>query len=271
MNIVQLHDRIRFWTDTVGSARFDAADIDQAANNSIKEVVDEKYDRSKLNHSGDSFQRTQRIRDELSNITKELDTDGSLTLTNQTGYVMLTTFPSDYRYLLAIALFVGTTRYNAWPLTYDRQNTIDSNPYRRTRSGLFPKLYYIESDQGIKVLHPFASTAPTKVLIAYLADPVDVDYGTELGPSDIVGLSTSVIASKTTTLYDGTEYKSGDEFTTNGVTDTIDYGLVVKDFVNPDINGFLHEEVAKRAAANCLLTAGDFEKYKAFKAEVLAV
>ena len=271
MNIVQLHDRVRFWTDTVGSARFDADDIDQSINNTIKEIVDEKYDHSKLNHNQDSFQRTQRIRDELSNITKELDTDGSLNMTNNDDHVLVDTFPDNYRFLLAIALYVGSSKYNCWPLTYDRKNTIDLNPYRRVRNGIFTKCYYIEYDQGIKIYHPFSSSSPTKIEIAYLSDPIDVSFGTEVGPSGVVGLNTPVIASQTPTSYDGTEYKSGDEFTTNGVTDTIDYGNVVKDFTDPNINGFLHEEVAKRAAANCLLTAGDFDKYKAFKAEVLAV
>jgi len=278
MNIVQLHDRVRFFVDTVASTRFESDDIDLAINNSIREIVDEKYDQSRLNHRGDSFQRTQRIRDELSNITKEDDVDGSLhsgtfTMTKNSGYVMLEigSFPTDYKHLLAIALYVDSTKYVCWPLTYNRKNVVEKNPYRRVRSGLFNKLYFIESDQGIKILHPFDTASPTNVEVAYLADPVDSFYGYEKGPSDTVGFNTPCIATLTPTEYNSVEYKSGDTFTTNGVLGVITYGLVVTGFIDPEINGFLHEEIAKRAAANCLLSAGDYEKYQRFKAETLAV
>lgn len=270
MNIVQLHERVRFWVDTVASTRFESEDIDHAINNAIREVVDEKYDHSRLNHRGDSFQRTQRVRDELSDLTKELDTDGSLTLAQSAGYVTVSTFPDDYRFLAGIALYVGTSKYNCWPLTYDRKNVIDSNPFRRVREGMFPKCYYIESEGNIKIYHPFAQAAPTKVEIAYLADPIDVFYGYEKGPSDTIGYPVDCIASLSPTQYDSVEYVAGDEFTTNASFSSIDYGLAVVDFVNPNINGFLHEEISKRAAANCLLTAGNFDKYNALRAEVLA-
>jgi hypothetical protein len=270
MNIVQLHERVRFWIDTVASTRFESEDIDQAIINSTNEVVDEKYDHSRLNHRGDSFQRTQRVRDELSDITKELDTDGSLTLAQHTGYALISTFPEDYRFLTGIAVFVGSLRYNCWPLTYDRKNVIDSNPFRRVRSGLFPKCYYIESEGNIKVYHPYLETAPTKVEISYLANPIEVFYGYEKGPSDTIGYPIDCIASLSPTRYDSVDYKAGDTFTTNASFSNIDYGLAVVDWINPNINGFLHEEISKRAAANCLLTAGNFEKYKALKAEVLA-
>lgn len=276
MNIIQLHERVRFWVDTVASTRFESEDIDQAINNSIREIVDEKYDHSRLNHRGDSFQRTQRIRDELSDLVKDLDTDGSLSMAVESEFVRITTFPDDYRYLTSIAVFVGETKYNCWPLTDDRKNVISSNPFRRVRSGLFPKCYYIENEGEIHVYHPFGTNPggtaplPTKVAITYLADTVDVFYGYEKGPSDAIGDPVNCIVSLSPTMYNFVTYNAGDTFTTTGAFSNIAYGLVVIDWINPNINGYLHEEVAKRAAANCLLSAGNFEKYKAFKAEVLA-
>jgi len=270
MNIVQIHDRVRFWIDSVASARFESSDIDQAINNAVREIVDEKYDHSRLNHRGDSFQRTQRIRDELINLVKPIDTDGSLTLTKLADHVLVTTPPDDYKYLLAIALYVGTTMYPCWPLSYDRLTVINRNPFRRVKSTPQAKLYYIEETNGVKIYHPFAEAAPTKVKLYYLADPVDAFYGYEKGPADSIGLNTDFICSLSPTDYDGTEYVSGTELTTDGVTAVITYGLAVTDFVNPSINGLLHEEIARRAAMNCLLSAGNFDKYKMLKAEVLA-
>jgi hypothetical protein len=273
MNIVQLHERVRFWTDTVGSARFELEDIDQAINNSSNEIIDEKYDASRLNHRGDSFQRSQRVRDELSNLVKPLDTDGTLTLTKNDGSVLVSTFPSDYRYLLAISITVNSVTHNCWPLTYDRKNVIESNPFRRVRQYPNVKCYYNEDTNGINVYHPFPTSDPEKVSIEYLATPADVDYGEEFVPTDNeLFYSGNLIAGATPTItLSGVTYKLGDVFSANGISTLISYGIIVANYVNPGINKSLHEELAKRAAANCLLSAGDFEKYKTFKAEVLAL
>ena len=271
MNIVQLHDRVRFWIDTVASTRFESDDIDQAINNAAVEIADEKYSKSRLNHRGDSFQNSQRVRDELSNLVKPLDTDGSLTLTKHSGYVLVSNFPDDYKYLLAIALYVDDDKYNAWPETYDRKNVTKNNPFRRIRSTPTVKCYFLEDETGIKIYHPFDQDIPTKAEIVYLADPVDVFYGYEKTPSDSIGGNVPIICSLTPTGYDGTDYVSGTALTTAPSLWVITHGLAVVDFVNPDINIPLHEELAKRAAANCLLSAKDYEKYKVFKAEVLGI
>lgn len=274
MNIVQLHDRVRFWIDTVASARFESSDIDQAINNAVREIADEKYDHSRLNHHGDTFQKTQRIRDELSNLVKSerWSSDGlnNTDIAYSDGSALIGSFPDDYKYLLSLAMTYGGVKYDCFPLTYDRKNIIIKNPFRRIQSGPSPKLYFIESELGITVYHPFGSVQAYPINIDYLADPVDVFYGYEKGPSDTIGLNTDFICSLSPTDYDGTEYVTGTELTTDGVTDVITYGLAVVDFVNPDINGFLHEEVARKAAMGCLLSSGNLEKYKVLKAEILA-
>jgi hypothetical protein len=273
MNIVQLHDRVRFWIDSVSSARFESDDIDQAINNATIEVVDEKYDHSKPNHKKEALQKTQRLRDELSDLIKYNDTDTDLTLTQNSDHVLipLASFPADYKYLLAIALYVGDTKYDVDPITYNRKHVVSKNPFRKIRSGLFTQLYYNESELGIRIDHPFAQTAPTKVEIDYLSKPVDVFYGYEKTYTDTIGLNTPFITAYSPTSYKSTEYVSGTSLTTDGVSSRIDYGIAVVDFVDPNINGFLHEEIAKRAAANCLLTAGNYDKYKTLKAETLAI
>jgi len=255
MNIVQLHDRVRFWVDSVASTRFEAADIDQGINNAVREITNEKYDHSQRNHNADTFERTQRVRDELSNLVVPIDTDGTLSLIKRNGHVAVQTFPTDYKYLLSIALHVYPDKYNAWPLTHDRENIIDRNPYRRVKESPLVKCYFKQNATELIIYHPFSLSVPTKVSISYLKDPTDSFYGYENGPADTIGLNIAFIASLSPTSYNGIEYVSGTALNTNGVTGVIDYGLAVTDYVNPEINGFLHEEVAKRAAANCLLTA----------------
>ena len=272
MNIVQLHDRVRFWTDTVSSTRFDSDDIDQSINSSMIEIVDEKYDRSRPNHYKDTVQRTQRIRDELSNIVKEVDTDGTLSMVKETDHVLIevASMPSDYKYLLTMALYVGDEKYDVIPITYNRKNVVQKNPFRRIQSGTFNVLYYDELNTGIKIHHPFAQTAPTKVELDYLAKPTDVFFGYEHPATDPIGATTAFITTLSPTSYKSVEYVSGTQLITDGVDLSVDYGNYTVSFVNPEINGFLHEELAKRAAAGCLLSAGNYEKYQKLKAETLA-
>ena len=241
MNIVQLHERVRFWIDTVASTRFESEDIDQAINNSIHEIVDEKYDHSRLNHRGDAFQRTQRVRDELMDLVKveKWSSDPAVGNTNITYYVNGTTriqsFPTGYKYMVAISIIYNNVRYNCFPLTYDRKNVIEQNPFRRVRSGLYPKLYYIESQSQIQIQHPFGSASGFTVELDYISDAVNAFYGYEKGPSDAIGDPVNCIVSLSPTEYDSVIYNAGDEFTTTGAASNITYGLVVVNWINPNI------------------------------------
>lgn len=261
MNIIEIHERTRFWLDRVATARFDPSDIDRALNIAGNDLVEAKYAGSKLN-PGDSFQKTQKIRDELSNLVKMADSsNGGIAVSNSTGLTLITkaSIPADYMVLLAIAFYeTATLKHNCWPLTYDRENVVQDNPYRRVRSSPFPKLYYNESELGIRITHSFSN--PNKVIIYYLANPIPWSYGFERTSSHVFTVNpTPVIASSEGVVYNGVERLLGTKFNITTPT-SISAGTVISGYTESNINDQLSENIARKAAINALLTIGENEK-----------
>ena len=270
MNIVQLHERVRFWIDTVGSARFESQDIDNAINAAMNDIVDEKYKASRAISKGDSFQRSQKIRDELSSIVKVADTTGgaditiSNPVTGSQSLIPIASFPSTYRYLLSAALYDAVpAAHNCWPLTYDRLNIIGDNPFRRPRLLPKSKQYFIESSLGITFYHAFG-VAATRAILYYLKNPTLFNFGIERDSSYTWTVSgTAVIVTSEAMVYATTSYVLGDEVTITTPNLTITSGTVIDTFTESDINIQLHELIARRAAINSLLTIKEFDKSKA--------
>jgi hypothetical protein len=275
MNIVQLHDKVRFWTDHVGSARYDSDDIDIALNTSINQIQKEKYDKTKLNHRSESFEKTQAVRDELSEYIVLIDksTSPAITLSNETGYVSVTNRPTNYRYLLSIKLVVGSVEHNCMPLPRNRKNVISKNSFRKITDNAYDRCYYEEVPGGIKVYHPWTFTAPVfatvDVKLEYLKKPTDVYYGTEF--TDGTGaVSTASICTLTPSDIDSTVLKLGDEFTTANPV-VFSYGAYVQGFVNPEMNSALHEEIAQKAAINLMIASGNVERLNLLRQEIASV
>lgn len=268
MNIIQLHERVRFWADIVGSSRFEASDIDNAVNSAMNDIVEEKYQGSRLQAKGDSFQRTQKLRDELSALVKKSDSSvvGAISFTTPAGphsLIPVASLPTDYKYLLAIAMFntAGTTKYNCWPVTHDRINIIDSNPFRRPRLTPIPKQYYVEGSDGITIMHVIVP-APAKAVIYYLAEATQWKSGSERTALDVFVPGTIVIVSSLEAVYAGTTYYIGDQVTIQAPNLQITSGTVMESYVNSDINKNLHELIARKGAINALLSIKEDDKAK---------
>jgi len=266
MNIVQLHERVRFWLDTVGSARFESSDIDNAINTAMEDIVDEKYSPTRIAKSGDSFQRSQRTRDNLSNLVRESDSSvgGQITLQNYSGYsiIPIASFPIDYKYLLAIALYDSSeTKYNCWPITYDRINVIDQNPYRRPRLTPMSKQYYNESDIGIKIIHVIVP-APSKAIINYLSKPINWNYGLEWTSVHVYTNGQNIIVTSEFATYNTVRYLRGDVITISAPFLTLTDGTAVDSYTNSNINSSLHEQIARKASVNALMSIKEFDKAK---------
>jgi hypothetical protein len=117
MNIVQLHERVRFWVDIVASARFDSLDIDNALNASIDMKVRESYDKNRPMNRSDSFQRVQRVRDELGRLVKFANLSNGLSVTPGEEYPTAIDLSSieDYGYLLAVKFRNGSSWHPCYP------------------------------------------------------------------------------------------------------------------------------------------------------------
>src|SRR5664279_3985569 len=172
MNIVEQFERIKFWLDVVASPRFDVSQIENALNDAIYSVTDSKYDSSQKQLSQDSFQRTQKVRDELSNLISTpagwIDGGSPVVDDFQNTFTIELKTETKYRYLLCARAKNSTgTIFNLWPLTYNRKNILPNNPFRKPRSTFFGKWYYIEKGSTLIIYTP-TTEANITVEVYYL-------------------------------------------------------------------------------------------------------
>lgn len=266
MNIVQLHERVRFWVDSVASTRFEVSDINNALNTAIESKILETYDQVRPMNQSDSFQRTQRCRDILGPVVKKATqaTSGFTIAGNQISIAAT----SDYNLLLAITVTLGTQQVECIPQTYDRKNRAWRNPFRVPRITPSPLAYYIEVDGGIEILH--AQTAnPTVFELYYLKKPRLVSWGTEYATGHDFTIGNVVYAVEDT-VYNAVSYVPGDEITIVAGHLQITSGNVIFGYTDCELRSLVHEEIARRAAINCLMVAGQSDKAKLLREEITA-
>lgn len=273
MNIVEQFERIKFWLDVVASPRFDISQIENALNDALFSVVDSKYESSQKQLSQDSFQRTQKIRDQLSKlISTPADwlAGGTADVEAfQNTYTVNLIGEPKYRYLLCVrakSAFSGDI-FNIWPLTYNRKNLITDNPYRKPRATFFGKWYYIEKGTDLIIYSPTGETTIT-VEVYYLKDPEKARWGHEYTSTKnftqgniVIPLNEVVYATQT--------YKLGQQFTIAATPVAITSGKVLFDHEETDLNHQIHESICRVATLNLLLTTRETDKYKELKEKMM--
>jgi len=291
MNIVQLHERARFWVDVVSSTRFESEDIDNALNAAIDNRVTEAYDKHYPLSKSDTFQRTQRVRDELHKLVIYYPYDHALSFVLQlldewAGYYLFIPESVGYRHLLSLKIkMVSGAVLTAYPMTQDRINTNPKNPFRRVRMTHNPKVYYQEAvvdetfpaghywklifDESTGLTEGFYPVTPDGAELYWLRNPAIVNYGIEYDLNKSFS-EDDVIYAVQETVYDGTTYKIGDKIIVTAGQLTITSGLVVFDYVETDMHTSTHEEISRRAAINCLLTASETAKANELRKEIMA-
>lgn len=273
MNIVEQFERIKFWLDVVASPRFDISVIENALNDAIFSVTDSKYESSQKQLSQDSFQRTQKVRDQLSNLVTTplewLSGGAAVVDTFQNTYTVSLRSEEEYRYLLcarARSAF-SSEIFNLWPLTYNRKNLISSNPFRKPRSTFFGKWYYIEQGSDLVIYTPIRETNIT-VELFYLKNPNKARWGNEYTSTKnftqgdiVIPLNTVVYATQT--------YKLGQQFTIAANPLAVTSGKVLFDHEETDLNQQTHEGVCRITALNLLITTREADKYKELKEKMM--
>lgn len=251
MNIVQKHLRIRQYLDTVGSPRFDSSMVDREINTAINQIVNDRYMPLDPKRRENSFQVTQRIRDELYTLIRT-----SLPLTPVNNVLLLASV-EGYRFLLACQVRISSIDYPTDPLTYDEWLTIDRDPFKYPTLTYPSRIYRIENSNGIEIKFGNVGTL-TSGTITYLRDPNIVSYGTKK-TSGSLSVGYNYIATKTTVInYNSSVYQTlleGDLFLCPGPGYSIGSGEVVYGFENCDLPINLHEEVCVMAAEFLLKSA----------------
>lgn len=258
MNIVQLHERVRYWLDSVASPRFDSQDIDNGINSACNTITIETYGKEPMTRL-ESFQRDQKCRDTLGPIVKKA-TSISSGFSLDGNNVITIASSTDYNLLLSLAVTINSSIYSCVPLTYDIKNTIPNNPYRRPRTVNEPLLYYNEEGNTIKISHAFAMVVSDFELF-YLSQIPAVNYGIEYTSTKnfVVG---NIVYAVEETVYNAVTYKIGEAITIVAGVLAITSGRVVYSYIDCILRPFVHEKIAQKAAINCLISAGQNERIK---------
>lgn len=266
MNIVQLHERVRFWLDSVSSPRFESQDIDNGLNVAIEMKIMETYDQNRPMNRSDSFQRTQRCRDILGPLVK-LAVSGTSGFTFANNKITIAS-TSDYRLLLSLGIVIGSTTYECNPLTYDRKTKLASNPFRKVRMTPNARMYYNEIDGNIEITHAYTG-ALSNFSLYYLKNPLLVNYGIEYTSTKAFN-NGNIIYAVEQTVHNGVTYKIGDAITIVNPFLNITSGLVTFGYVDCELRSLVHEEISRRAAINCLMTTGSTDKVELLRKEITA-
>jgi hypothetical protein len=178
---------------------------------------------------------------------------------------------ADYGWLLSIKIKdkdLNKEWHNVYPLSFDSKNIIQKNPYRRTRVSPDSKCYFYESNSKFILEDVLGDLEDAEIY--YLANPALVSYGIEYDSTKSFIINSNLIA-VTEVLYNSHTYNIGESIVIQAPHVTISSGIVVDSYINCDIRQTTHEEVSRRAAINLLLTAGEFEKVKMLREEILAL
>jgi hypothetical protein len=267
MRIFELHNRVRFWVDTVKSTRFESIDIDNAINIAIDNKWRESYDSNRIMNHSDAFQKIQRIRDELGPLVKKVTTSSTgISLSVLNGKTIINNALTDYGYLLSLKIISDNGEFPAESISLKRKNILSNNPFRNILSSLSRKCYYSELDGNIELEQNIGTISDIELY--YLAYPILVSYGTER-TNGYTFITEKQVMAIDTVIYNSVTYLAGSVFTiASGESQTS--GTVIEVYVESIMGETTHEEISRRAAINCLLSVGYFDKIKELRQEIMA-
>ena len=262
-NIVQLHEKVKFWLDTTRSPRFTPAMIDSAINSAIIAIAQGRFvpneDSGDKNHSGrkTGLQRNLMLRNELRPLVVE-SSEITVAGTLASGFSI-----DDSTLPVGMFLHVGfeLRSYDASnnliitstpkPITFEELSMLQKDPFVRL-DGHYPyNSYYMEQSGKFKF---YAGFKPDKVVISYLLKPVSVFYGYETTIGVVPSGTSTIIAQESCTI-NNVNYKMGDVLSRPVVVDNTS-ALVVIGSVNSNLPESLFDEIARNAAAMLLLSVG---------------
>jgi hypothetical protein len=268
MNIVQMHEAVRFWLDVVRSPRYEEQAIDTALNLVVEKILDEKTTYASLLHSADSVQATQRVRDQLGTLVRRLThTQGLVITPGAVETKIAITDKSQYRHMLELSVFEGTDKYPCFALSHMEHAVINQNPYRKPRLGTFSRLYFMEEDGATLVVHPDQITIDGAEMFI-LRQPLSMNYGLVYDSTKAFVAGDKVIVVDKYTKYNGLDRFVGEEITIAAPNFNITEGRVTFNYRNTELSITLREEMTRRAAVELLRTTGQMEKATALLSEM---
>lgn len=255
-NIVQQREAIMRWIDHVRSPRFTDIQYQASINSAIRKIVDDRYDNLRQNKSY-SFESIQRIRSELYTLV-----NNSGTITTSGNYIPIASFPTKFDYLLNVKVTIDSEDYNAIPITHDKKNIIDNDPFDKPDLTFPDNVYYVETSSGLEIIKGDLGTLSSGEF-DYLASPNEVDFGTLVESTDAsphFSSDTTVIANDVT-VYNAVTYQIGETINIDiGVSTDITSGSVYYGYTNHNMPVKLETEISQLAAALIMISPENFAK-----------
>jgi hypothetical protein len=270
MNIIQLHQKVKFIIDHKFSPRFRLSDYDDAINTCIGQIVKDRIGNIKQPGKPYSLQSSELLRDELYTLVKNsspLAVNGNkvpITIGGNQNY------PADFYTLINLKVNISGQEYVCYPTTYHEADTNRKDPFKRATTNYPDKVYNIEDATGQTIDWGLKGTL-ISASMQYLSQPVKVNSGIVIKIGDLLPLGTQVISTSDATKYDGITYKTGVLFTFTNATIGLSSGSAVYNWVDHNLAVTLEEEVAMAAASLLSKTTEDWNKGKVFDNEVAKV
>jgi hypothetical protein len=259
MNIVQIHQKTKFYLDSVRSPRFPHQTIDKAINTAIHTIVNDRYDSIRKADREGTFQVSQRLRDEIYTLVYP----GTVTPVPGTKRFDIKAAYPEYWLLASMKVTISGKEINTIPLTYDEHNVVENNPFARPSIEYPERVYRIEAYDGVTINHGAIGNLSSGS-VYFIKEPITANLGT-IVDSGYIDAGTTVICYMDGVLEDGpTNYITlleGDEYIPSNQTLVIS-GIFVINHTNCDLPSMLHEEVCKEAAKVLSGTVENYDRVK---------
>ena len=145
-----MHSRVDQWLDTVSSPRYPSDQKDNAINTAIETIVNDRYYSLNPKERENSFQSSQRLRDELYTIL-------AVELIPSNGPYIPISDSLNYRFLVHLKVKIDGIWYQSFPVTYDEIEILDNDPFRRPTLDYPSQVYRIEELTRIRIIWGMSS------------------------------------------------------------------------------------------------------------------
>ena len=254
-NIIQLHERVKFWMDISRNARFHYKLVDAAINVAIDSIIKNRFIPNTLNNKEGvldirGFERTKNIRDELVPLVKKKE----ITVSSNTLLFSDQNFPADYAYYTLIELEINGTKFYPAEIDQERLRSLKEDPFARPSTDFCDQTYFQELSDGFTFF--VGGSTVSKVTLYYLGKQTTVFYGFEKTLVNITNGKDIIISQNSCTLG-GVSMNIGTKTTRPASLSTEEQAiLAVYDWVDSNMPDVLFDEIAQRAAETLLLTVG---------------
>lgn len=149
------------------------------------------------------------------------------------------------------------TGYNSEPTDYDEINVAEKDPYKKPDISVEPpRVFHIESSDGIHLLYGSATVIILDGRICYVKNPAVVNRGIGHAVADGNFSGDQTVIAIELTVYDTVTYQIGEEISVLNATN-IASGKVVKSYTNSDLPNILFDIIAVGTAMLISERSGD--------------